>query len=377
MACGDLRADTRFVHRHNRVGEANHIHALFKHAGGKFLRHLCIIKHDGNDRVGAFRHIEAELAEFRAEIGSIFVHLIAQGSGLTQHIEHFQARCANCRGKRVGKQIRAGTLAQKVDNFLPRGSIAAAGAAKRLTQCAGNDVHAPHYAAMLVCAAAVFAHEADCVAVIHHHERAKLVRKVADRRQIGDKAIHGKYTIGRNEFDPAILSCFELCTQVCHVVVFVTEALCLAEPHAVNDACVVQLIGNHSIFRPEKRFKQAAVCVKAGRIENRVIHSQEICDLAFQLLVDILRAANEADGGEAEAPGVVARLCGFDQRRMIGEAEVIVCAHVEHAMCFCRVDARLLRRGDDTLIFEGSRRADGLELVLEKLKRLFHKKRPS
>ena len=38
VSCGDLRTDARLAHGHNGVAEAYYIHALFKHARGKFLR---------------------------------------------------------------------------------------------------------------------------------------------------------------------------------------------------------------------------------------------------------------------------------------------------------------------------------------------------
>ena len=229
---------------------------------------------------------------------------------------------------------------------------------------------------MLMRAAPMLAHKANCMAVIYHNERAELIRKVADGRQVCDETIHGKNAVGRNKLYSAISCRFKLGAKICHIIVLVAEALRFAQPHAVNDARMVQFIGNNSIFRPKERFKQAAVCVKTRRIKNCVIHSQEICNFTFKPLMNFLRAANKTDGRKAKSPFVIAGLCSLNQGRVVGEAEVVVCAHVEHAMRLRRVNACLLWSGDNAFLFESSRRADGLEFVLENLKRLFHKTVP-
>ena len=50
----------------------------------------------------------------------------------------------------------------------------------------------------------------------------------------------------------------------------------------------------------------------------------------LQRLVHVLRAADEAHRGHAVAVAVERRLAGRDQRRMVGEAEVVVGAEVQH-----------------------------------------------
>lgn len=62
VTCGNLRADSRLTHGNNGIAEADNVNSLFKHAPCEFLCYLCIIKHDGNDGMGAFGNIEAELA---------------------------------------------------------------------------------------------------------------------------------------------------------------------------------------------------------------------------------------------------------------------------------------------------------------------------
>ena len=62
----------------------------------------------------------------------------------------------------------------------------------------------------------------------------------------------------------------------------------------------------------------------------------------FELLVDGLRAADEAHGGQAVAPVVERLRGGGDDRGMVGQAEVIVGAEVEDVGAAGDADVRLL-----------------------------------
>ena len=165
-------------------------------------------------------------------------------------------------------------------------------------------------------------HEADRVGIVHHGESAELVREIADALKVCDVAVHREDAVGRDHdaFAPVRLRGFQLRAQVVHVVVFVFVAFRLRKAHAVDDRGVIQFIGNDGIVRASDRLKEAAVRVKAGRIQNGVVRAHKVRNAALQFLVDLLRAADEADGGKAEAPTVVARLRRRDQFGVIGKA---------------------------------------------------------
>ena len=78
--------------------------------------------------------------------------------------------------------------------------------------------------------------------------------------------------------------------------------------------------------------------------------------------MDLLRAADEADAGQAVAPAVEGFLGGGDDLRMVGQAEVVVGAEVQHRPPPADADAGLLRRGDDPLALEEPGGADLVEL---------------
>ena len=137
------------------------------------------------------------------------------------------------------------------------------------------------------------------MAVVHHHQGVIFIRQVANSLQVRDVAVHGEYTVGGDHNGAAAggLGGFQLGAQIFHVVIFVAEPLGLAQPHTVDDGGVVQLVGNNGILRPQQHFKQAAVGIEAGRIQNGIVHAQERCDLTFQGAVLGLGAADKADGG--------------------------------------------------------------------------------
>ncbi len=85
------------------------------------------------------------------------------------------------------------------------------------------------------------------------------------------------------------------------------------------------------------------------RCKNGVLRAEECGEPVLQLLVQRLRAADEAHRGEAVAPLVERLAGGLRDGRMLREAEVIVRAKVEHGLAAADADVRVLRRGDDAL----------------------------
>ena len=139
----------------------------------------------------------------------------------------------------------------------------------------------------------------------------------------------------------APLAAFSLRLQVGHVVVLVAEALRLAEADAVDDAGVVQLVGDDRVLRAEQRFEQPAVGVEARAVEDRVVGAEELAELRFELLVDCLRAADEPHATRARSPIVRApRARRRDHFRMLREAEVVVRAEIEHVAAAGDADVR-------------------------------------
>ena len=79
----------------------------------------------------------------------------------------------------------------------------------------------------------------------------------------------------------------------------------------------------------EDRLEQAAVGVPAGAVEDGVVLAEEAGDGRFQLLVQLLRAADEAHRGHAVAVAAQPLVGRLDDGGMVGQTEIIVGAEVD------------------------------------------------
>ena len=113
---------------------------------------------------------------------------------------------------------------------------------------------------------------------------------------------------------------------------------------------MVQFVGKNRVRFAEQRFEQPAVGVEAGDVQDAVALAEVVGDRAFELFVDVLRAADEADRGEAEAPVVEAATSRRDNLRMVGQAEIVISAEVHHVLVV-NPNGRLLGRFDAAFRF--------------------------
>ena len=60
---------------------------------------------------------------------------------------------------------------------------------------------------------------------------------------------------------------------------------------------MVEFVTDDRVFSAEQSFKQAAVGIEAGSVEDCVLRAEEVREAILQLLVDALRAANETHAG--------------------------------------------------------------------------------
>ena len=139
-----------------------------------------------------------------------------------------------------------------------------------------------------------------------------------------------------------------------------------AEADAVDDGGVVEGIGDDGILFGEEGLEDTAVGVEAGGVEDGVLGAEELGDLLLKLLVEVLAAADEADGSHAEAAGVHALLGGGDELGVVGEAEVVVGAEVE-ALLALHHDFGALGALDDAFILVKTGGLDVGQLFLQVL----------
>ncbi len=216
-------------------------------------------------------------------------------------------------------------------DLAPARGVAARGAAERLAQRAGDDVHAPRHAAVLGRAAPACADHADRVRIVDHHQRIEARGDVADRVEARDDAVHREHAVGGDQLEARAvgIGLAQLALEILEVVVGVAVAPRLAEADAVDDRGVVQRVGDHRVLLAEDGLEQAAVGVEARGIQDRVLGAEEGAQPLLQLAVQRLRAADEAHRGHAEAEAFQPLARGGDQRGMVREPEVVVGAEVD------------------------------------------------
>jgi len=135
-----------------------------------------------------------------------------------------------------------------------------------------------------------------------------------------------------------------------HVRVAITQAFRLAEAYAVDDAGVVQFVSEDGVALIEKRLEQTAVGVEAGGIENGIVFPQKARDVAFQLLVQLLRATDETDRSQAIAIAAQAFVRRFYDGRMVGESQVIVRTEIDN-LAVTDANGRALRALEQAFTF--------------------------
>ncbi len=74
--------------------------------------------------------------------------------------------------------------------------------------------------------------------------------------------------------------------QIVHIAVAIAKALRLAQPDAIDDAGMIQFVGDDRVLRIQQRFKEAAVGIETGAIENRVFCAEKLAEPSFKLLVN-------------------------------------------------------------------------------------------
>lgn len=133
----------------------------------------------------------------------------------------------------------------------------------------------------------------------------------------------------------------------------VAEALGLAEPDAVDNTGVVKLVRDDSIIGCQASLEEASVGVESTWIEDSIFKLMEVSNSTFQVLMDILSAANEAHRGHAEAMCVQGVLGRLNDTWMIRKPQVIVGAEVKHTLPIS-IDFHVLSGRDHALNLVGA-----------------------
>ena len=132
------------------------------------------------------------------------------------------------------------------------------------------------------------------MALVDHHEGVVLLGQVAYLVHWSHIAVHREHAIGADDAEALSLGLLEATLEVFHVGILIAIALCLAEAHTVDDGGMVEGVADDGVLVGEERAEQTTVGVEAGSVEDGVLGLEILRDGSLELLVDVLRAADEA-----------------------------------------------------------------------------------
>ena len=104
----------------------------------------------------------------------------------------------------------------------------------------------------------------------------------------------------------------------------VDDDLGAAQPRAVDDAGVVQPVGEDDVLLADQRRQRGLVGDEAALDVERILHAFECRHRAFQFLVQRERPGDGAHRRRPRAETVDGGLGGVRQTLVVGEAQVIV-----------------------------------------------------
>jgi hypothetical protein len=159
-------------------------------------------------------------------------------------------------------------------------------------------------------AAAMFADEADRMAVVDHDHRAVFVGEVADAPRLAMMPSIENTPSVAISLKRAAFGLLEFFLQVGHVVVGVAEALGLGEPTPSMIEAWFSASEMTASSSPSSVSKRPPLASKQA-VEDGVLHARESARAAFELLVLLLRAADEAHRRHAVAVAVERLLGGL------------------------------------------------------------------
>ena len=155
-----------------------------------------------------------------------------------------------------------------------------------------------------MCAAAARAEQSRGVAIVEVNQRRVTPGERADAVEAGDAAIHGEYAVCANQLETRAgrVGGLELGLQVGQIVVFIAIASGFTQAHPVDNAGVVQGVGDNGVLRAQQRLEQTAVGVETRWVEDAGLGVEKRRQGALQRFVQALRAADKAHRGHAVTP---------------------------------------------------------------------------
>jgi hypothetical protein len=169
--------------------------------------------------------------------------------------------------------------------------------------------------------------------IVHHHDRAVFLGGLHQAGQRPDVAIHREHAIGDQQLSPRLpvqLGQFPFGRR--RIFVRKDVDLRAREPAAVDDAGVIQFVGDDVIFGSQHRRHGARVGREPGLKHHARFYVLETGDALLKLHVQRHGSRNRAHRSRphAVAPGGVQRR--FPQLRVCGQPQIVVGGEVDHVL---------------------------------------------
>jgi hypothetical protein len=177
-------------------------------------------------------------------------------------------------------------------------------------------------------AASLPAEHAETMRVVDHQPG---VEALGERQQAGqgsEIAVHAEHRVAEDQLASGGAR-GEQTFEYRQIGVRVALAVGARELHGVDQGSVVEPVGEDRVVAPDQRRNDPQVGQVAGREEQGARKAGERGELLLEHGVRAEVAADQMRGAAADAPGAGAGAGGVDQRRVIGQAEVIVAAEAD------------------------------------------------
>ena len=179
--------------------------------------------------------------------------------------------------------------------------------------------------------------------IVDHHDGAVLLRQHGQLVHRPDVAVHREHAVGDHQLAAGLVG--HLLQQFLAVRrVFVPEHLDLGsrKARAVDDAGVVQLIGEDEVVFPQNGAHGAGVGRKTALEDHARLHILEARDLLLEVHVDAHGPGDGPHRARTHAELPRGRKGRFDQLGMVGQAQVIVAGQVDDLLAVVVADGGLL-----------------------------------
>ena len=161
--------------------------------------------------------------------------------------------------------------------------------------------------------------------VVDHHDGAVFFGEIAELVDRADVAVHGEDAVGDEELAARLgRDFFEQLFGVGNVFVAENLDLGAGEARAVDDAGVVELVGEDEVFFAEDRGDGSGVGGESALEDDAGFDIFEGRDFFFELHVDLHGSGDGADGSGTDAVIFGGLDGGFPKLRVGRQTEVVV-----------------------------------------------------